>query len=60
MIGETRTNCVDLDPSERDKIICLYPEEECEKTTVPSEYGHEDAAVSPEIAVYALLICTPL
>jgi hypothetical protein len=36
VIGETRSNCVDLQPSERDKMLCLYPEETCEKTTVGS------------------------
>jgi hypothetical protein len=60
VIGETRVNCVDLPPEERDKIICLYPEEECEMTTVASEFGDNNASISPEIAVYAMLICTPL
>ena len=53
-------NCVDLPPEERDKIICLYPEEECEQTSVASEFGDHDASISPELAVYAMLICTPL
>ena len=30
MIGDDRANCIDLKPEERDKIICLYPEEQCE------------------------------
>ena len=60
VIGETRVNCVDLPPEERDKIICLYPEEECEQTSVASEFGGHDASISPELAVYAMLICTPL
>jgi hypothetical protein len=60
VIGETRPNCVDLPPEERDQIICLYPEEQCEMTTAPSEFGTYDASLSPEIAIYALLICTPL
>jgi hypothetical protein len=53
-------NCVDLPPEERDKIICLYPEEECEQTSVASEFGEYNASISPELAVYAMLICTPL
>jgi hypothetical protein len=60
VIGETRVNCVDLPPEERDKIICLYPEETCEQTTVRSEFGDNNASISPEIAIYAMLICTPL
>ena len=32
VIGETRLNCVDLPPNERDQIICLYPSEQCEVT----------------------------
>ena len=60
VIGETRINCVDLPPEERDKIICLYPEEICEQTTVKSEFGDSNASISPELAVYAMLICTPL
>ena len=62
VIGETRVNCVDLPPSERDKIICLYPEELCEQTTLPNEFGTADgsAAISPEIAIYAMLIVVPL
>jgi hypothetical protein len=53
-------NCVDLPPSERDKIICLYPDEVCEQTSVANEFGEHDASISPELAVYAMLICTPL
>lgn len=49
-----------MPPSERDKMICLYPEETCEKTSVGSQFGNGDASVSPEIAVYAMLILTPL
>lgn len=30
--GDDRSECVDLPPSERDQIICLYPEDECENT----------------------------
>ena len=39
VIGETRSNCVDLPPSQRDQIICLYPEETCEVTSVESAIG---------------------
>lgn len=55
-------NCVDLPPAERDKIICLYPEETCEQTSLPNEFGSTDGtvAVVPEIAIYAMLIATPL
>lgn len=60
VIGETRVNCVDLPPSERDQIICLYPQETCEMTSVASEFGPYDFAISPEIAINAMLIVTPL
>ena len=32
--GDDRPNCVELIPSERTSLICLFPEEECEGTTV--------------------------
>jgi hypothetical protein len=58
VIGETRVNCVELPVEERDKIVCAYPEETCEQTSVPSEIG--DSGISVEIALYAMLIVTPL
>lgn len=60
VIGETRVNCVDLPPEERDQLICLYPEETCETTSVGTEFGGYDVSLSPEIAIYAMLIVTPL
>jgi len=58
VIGETRVNCVELPVEERDKIVCAYPEETCEETSVASEAA--DSGISIEIAIYAMLIVTPL
>ena len=36
-LGDDRPNCIDLKPSDRDQIICLYPDEECETTSVAGQ-----------------------
>lgn len=33
-MGDDRPDCIELDPSERDQLLCLYPEDTCERTTV--------------------------
>lgn len=35
--GDDRPNCVDLHPSERTSLVCLYPNEECEGSTVKNQ-----------------------
>lgn len=35
--GDTRPNCVDLHPSERTSLVCLYPDETCEGSTVSNQ-----------------------
>jgi hypothetical protein len=32
--SDDRPNCIDLAPSERTSLICLYPDDTCEPTTV--------------------------
>lgn len=43
VLGESRSNCVNLPQSERDQILCLYPEEQCETTSVESAIGDPGA-----------------
>ena len=33
-MGDDRPECIELDPVERDRLICLYPDDQCESTSV--------------------------
>lgn len=33
-MGDDRPDCIQLEPKERDKLLCLYPDEQCELTSV--------------------------
>jgi len=33
-LGDDRAQCVDMPPNERDSILCLYPHDECEQSSV--------------------------
>lgn len=65
VLGEDRQECVDLKPSERDQILCVMPEDECEKTTVKGEVfltaerSHK-YSFSPQIALWSILIANPI
>lgn len=61
--GDDRPECVDLIPSERTSLVCLFPEEECEGTTVKNmvaldKQGHVN--ISVDNAIIAILIANPL
>jgi hypothetical protein len=53
---------VELDPRDRDQIICLYPWESCERTTLPDEVDHFGTGlfVSPTIAIVTAIVVTPI
>ena len=33
-LGDDRPECIELEPEERDRLLCLYPEDSCEHSTV--------------------------
>jgi len=33
-MGDDRPDCISVEPQYRDQIVCLYPEDQCETTTV--------------------------
>lgn len=60
--GDDRPNCVDLIPSERTSLICLFPEEECEGTTVKGMQPlgpNENLHISLVTAIIAIVIANP-
>ena len=61
--GDDRPNCVDLIPSERTSLICLYPEEQCEGTTVKNMVQVDKGGkfnISVDNAIIAIIIANPL
>ena len=64
--GDERRECDDIpDPVDRDRLLCVYPDEECEFTTVPLELtlgGEGSGAVSISLltSVYATLVAGPI
>ena len=64
-LGDDRPNCIDLKPSERDQIICLYPDDECEVTSVAGQVVFETELGSvftfaPIQGILAILVSNPL
>jgi hypothetical protein len=60
--GDDRPNCVDLIPSERTSLICLFPEEECEGTTVKGMQPlgpNENLHISLVTAIISIVIANP-
>mmetsp|Transcript_8182 Transcript_8182/g.9877 ORF Transcript_8182/g.9877 Transcript_8182/m.9877 type:complete len:160 (-) Transcript_8182:2430-2909(-) len=37
-MGDDRPDCIELQPQERDRLICLYPEDRCESTSVSNPW----------------------
>ena len=37
-MGDDRPDCIGLEPEERDQLVCLYPEETCEATSVSNPW----------------------
>lgn len=37
-MGDDRPDCIELDPAFRDQLVCLYPEETCEATSIESPW----------------------
>jgi hypothetical protein len=58
--------CIDLEPDQRDKIMCLYPNDTCEATQVLDEVKFTKKengggiAIAPVISIYAILCANPL
>ena len=59
--GDNRPQCVDILPIQRDQIICIYPDDYCESSSVSNEIVISKGFVfSPIIAVFAILCADPL
>lgn len=55
--------CVDLTPSERTNLICLYPDETCEGTTFKGQVALNEAGtinISVTMGIAAIFIANPL
>ncbi len=73
-MGDDRPNCIDLDPKERDQLICLYPDDRCETTSVSNpivlatielknadgEIYEENLLFAFEAAILAIILANPL
>ena len=71
--GDDRPECIELDPLLRDQLVCLYPEETCETTSVSNpvviatiisedENGKEvrsDLLFAAETGIIAMLFANP-
>jgi len=69
ILGDDRPQCVDLKPSERDQIVCLYPNDQCERTSVAGEVALSerkvnklpvDTAFAPALGIIAMLLANPI
>jgi len=72
-MGDDRPDCIQLEPKERDKLICLYPDEMCEKTSVSKpwvlgeiEFKNKEGVMraekllfAPEAGVIAMILANP-
>ena len=73
-MGDDRPECISLDPGLRDQLVCLYPEDTCETTTVgetvtlgtfEAEHGRPGATggrllFAPQAAILAIIFANPL
>lgn len=64
-LGDDRPNCIELKPEERDQIICLYPDDECETSSVAQEVtiefeGGGSFVLAPAQIILAILVANPL
>lgn len=57
-----RPYCTDIEPALRDRLLCVYPSDGCEQTTLDEEVDVGDGAFSlaPSVAVIACIIVTPI
>ena len=67
-MGDDRPDCIELDPQDRDQLVCLYPEDTCEATSVENpwvlgEYGlkgtKEKLLFAPEVGFFAMILANP-
>ena len=72
-LGDDRPECIDVEPELRDQLICLYPEDRCETTsvtnpwvistiTVEGENGEkveEKLLFAFEIGIIAMILANP-
>jgi len=62
---DNRPLCSSLTPANQNKILCAYPDDDCEYTQISSEVvisdsGKDSISFSPLIAFYAALIVSPV
>ena len=67
-VGDDRPNCIGIDPKYRDQLVCLYPEETCETTSVSNPWvlgtmktGNisEKLIFAPEAGFFAMVLANP-
>jgi len=67
-IGDDRKDCIGLAPEDRDQLVCLYPEETCESTTVSNPWvlgtikmknNNEQLLFGPEAGFFAMILANP-
>ena len=72
-MGDDRPDCISLEPGLRDQLICLYPEDTCETTSVSnplviaeimqtdanSKMVKEELLFSPEAALFGIIFANP-
>ena len=73
-MGDDRPDCIALEPEERDQLICLYPDDRCETTSVSNpivlgtiEFKNADGEIYEEqllfafeAAILAMILANPL
>ena len=72
-MGDDRPECIELKPEERDQLLCLYPEDGCERTSVSNPWvlgkvqfkGHsgekieEELLFAPAAGLVAMILANP-
>lgn len=67
--GDDRPECIEVEPAKRDQLICLYPDDTCETSSVSNpvvigEYNLNGVSanliISLEAALLAILIANPV
>ena len=67
-MGDDRPNCIELEPQFRDQLVCLYPEDSCETTSVSNPWVlgtlktgkiEEKLLFAPWAGFFAMVLANP-
>ena len=67
-MGDDRPDCIGIEPQYRDQLVCLYPEESCETTSVSNPWVlgtlktgkiEEKLLFAPEAGFFAMVLANP-